>query len=110
MNLKTLAAAVAGTVLLAGCGAASGNEDAVGDDGTVDLSQVTLIVGDQKGTSARALLTAAGLEDTPYEIEWKEFTSGPPILEALNSDAIHVGMVGNTPPIFAAAAGGTFKM
>lgn len=115
MRLKALAGPLAGilaaTLVLAGCGgAATGNEDAVGDDGKVDLSKVTLIVGDQKGTSAKALLTAAGLEDTPYEIEWKEFTSGPPMLEALNADAIHVGMVGNTPPLFAAAAGGTFKM
>jgi sulfonate transport system substrate-binding protein len=112
MKFKALAAGiVAGTLLLAGCGgAATGNEDAVGDDGKVDLSKVTLIVGDQKGTSAKALLTAAGLVDTPYKVEWKEFTAGPPLLEALNSNAIHVGMVGNTPPIFAAAAGGTFKM
>ena len=115
MNLKKLAFPLAGilaaTIVLAGCGGdATGNEDAVGDDGKVDLSKVTLIVGDQKGTSAKALLTAANLDDTPYKIEWKEFTAGPPMLEALNSDAIHVGMVGNTPPIFAAAAGGTFKM
>jgi sulfonate transport system substrate-binding protein len=115
MKLTSLTAPIvgilAGALLLAGCGgSANGNEDAVGDDGKVDLSKVTLIVGDQKGTSAKALLTAAGLEDTPYRIEWKEFTAGPPLLEALNSGAIHVGMVGNTPPIFAAAAGGTFKM
>jgi sulfonate transport system substrate-binding protein len=114
MKFKARAAPLAGILaatILAGCGGdATGNEDAVGDDGKVDLSKVTLIVGDQKGTSAKALLTAAGLEDTPYTIEWKEFTAGPPMLEALNADAIHVGMVGNTPPIFAAAAGGTFKM
>jgi sulfonate transport system substrate-binding protein len=71
---------------------------------------VTLMVGDQKGTSAQALLQAAGLDDTPYEIEWKEFTSGPPMLEAINAASVHVGMVGNTPPIFAAAAKGEFKM
>ena len=45
----------------------------------------------------------------PYEIEWKEFTSGPPLLEALNAGAIHVGGVGNTPPLFAAAAKGEFQ-
>src|SRR5262249_20090557 len=49
------------------------------------------------------------LDDLPYKVEWKEFTSGPPLLEALNSGAIHVGGVGNTPPIFAAAADGKFK-
>ncbi|MCW2843154.1 MAG: hypothetical protein JWN22_1070, partial [Nocardioides sp.] len=102
---------VSAALLLAGCGgSATGNEDAVKDDGSVDLSQVTLIVGDQKGTSAQALLQAAGLDDTAYKIQWQEFTSGPPMLEALNADSIHVGMVGNTPPIFAAASKGTFKM
>ena len=39
---------------------ATGNEDAVADNGNVDLSKVTLIVGDQKGTSAQAILEAAG--------------------------------------------------
>ncbi|MCW2796605.1 ABC transporter substrate-binding protein [Nocardioides sp.] len=97
--------------VLVGCGGdATGNEKAIKDDGSVDLSQVTLIVGDQKGTSAQALLKAAGLDDTPYKIQWQEFTSGPPLLEALNAGSVHVGMVGNTPPIFAAAAKGQFKM
>jgi sulfonate transport system substrate-binding protein len=96
--------------MLSGCGSDDGNAAAVADDGSVDLSQVTLVVGDQKGTSAKALLAAADLDDTPYTIEWKEFTSGPPMLEAVNADAIDVGMVGNTPPIFAAAAKGRFKM
>ncbi|QIG43447.1 ABC transporter substrate-binding protein [Nocardioides anomalus] len=106
------AALLALSVALAGCGddGGTGNEDAVGDNGKVDLSQVTLIVGDQKGTSAKDILTAAGLEDTPYKIEWKEFTSGPPMLEALGANAIHVGQVGNTPPIFAAASGSEFKV
>jgi sulfonate transport system substrate-binding protein len=107
-----LVAAVAALALtIAGCGgSATGNEDAVGDNGKVDLSKVTLIVGDQKGTSAQAILQAAGLDDTPYKIDWKSFTSGPPMLEALNADSIHVGQVGNTPPIFAAASGGDFKV
>jgi sulfonate transport system substrate-binding protein len=105
-----LSVLLAALLVLAGCGgSATGNDDAVGDDGEVDLSKVTLIVGDQKGGS-KALLTAAGeLDDVPYEIEWKEFTSGPPLLEALNSGAIHVGGVGNTPPIFAAAGNSEFK-
>jgi len=102
--------ALAGSLLLAGCGGDDGNSAAVDSDGKVDLSKVTLVVGDQKGTSAQALLTAAGLDDTPYKIEWKEFTSGPPMLEAVNASAIDVGMVGNTPPIFAAASNGQFKM
>lgn len=68
-----------------------------------DLAKVVLKVGDQKGGS-KTLLTTAGLEKTPYEIEWSTFTSGPPLLEAASAGGIDIGAVGNTPPIFAAAA------
>lgn len=110
-TLAALAAVTVSLAGLAGCGGdATGNEGAVKDDGSVDLSKVTLIVGDQKGGS-KALLTAAGqLDDAPYKIEWKTFTSGPPLLEALDAGAIHVGGVGNTPPLFAAAAKDKFKV
>ena len=108
--LAAVAALVAGALLLTGCGgSATGNEGAVNKDGSVDLSKVTLIVGDQKGGS-KALLQAAGeLDDVPYKIQWQEFTSGPPLLEALNAGSIHIGGVGNTPPLFAAAAKGEFQ-
>jgi sulfonate transport system substrate-binding protein len=101
--------AIAATALalaaVSACSSASGqNAEAVRDDGSVDLSKVTLTVGDQKGGS-KALLQASGaLDELPYEVEWKEFTSGPPLLEALNAGAIDIGGVGNTPPLFAAAA------
>jgi aliphatic sulfonates family ABC transporter substrate-binding protein len=37
--------------------------------------------------------------------EWIEFPSGPPLLEAMSAGAIDVGTTGDTPPIFAQAAG-----
>lgn len=88
-----------GIVLLALVLAACGTSTATGDD----LTKVVLKVGDQKG-SQKALLTAAGLLNAPYRIEWSTFTSGPPLLEAASGGAIDIGSVGNTPPIFAAAA------
>jgi sulfonate transport system substrate-binding protein len=39
------------------------------------------------------------------EVKWVEFTSGPPLLEAMNVGSIDLGQVGDTPPIFAQAAG-----
>jgi len=100
-----LAAATIALAATAACSSAAGeNADAIREDGSVDLSKVTLTVGDQKGGS-KALLTASGaIDELPYEVEWKEFTSGPPLLEALNAGAIDLGGVGNTPPLFAAAA------
>ncbi len=40
-----------------------------------------------------------------YVIEWREFSYGSPILEALNSGSIDVGHSGDAPVIFAQAAG-----
>ena len=81
----------------AGCAsAAADNSDAVREDGSVDLSKVTITVGDQKGGS-KALLQASGaLDELPYKVKWKEFTSGPPLMEALNAGSIDIGGVGNT--------------
>jgi sulfonate transport system substrate-binding protein len=65
-----------------------------------------LIVGDQAGTGAQALLEAAGLlHRLPFPVKFADFTSGPPILQALNAGALDVGGVGNAPPVFAAAGG-----
>jgi len=37
-------------------------------------------------------------------IKWIEFTSGPPLLEAMSIGSVDLGAVGDTPPIFAQAA------
>lgn len=107
-----LVAALTATLALAGCGGPaqpSGPAPVAvpGPVGPAELAGVTLRVGDQKGTSQQALLKAAGLLDgLPYRVEWSTFTSGPPMLEAVNAGAVDIGQVGNTPPIFSAAAGG----
>jgi len=38
-------------------------------------------------------------------VKWIEFTSGPPLLEAMSIGSVDFGAVGDTPPIFAQAAG-----
>lgn len=45
------------------------------------------------------------LKTIGYSVEWKEFPAGPQMLEALNVGAIDFGNTGETPPIFAQAAG-----
>jgi sulfonate transport system substrate-binding protein len=73
---------------------------------SASLSNVTLNVGDQKGTGAEAVLTAAGLLKTlPFKVTWSDFTSGPPLLEAMASGSVDVGGVGDAPPVFAASGG-----
>jgi sulfonate transport system substrate-binding protein len=44
-----------------------------------------------------------------YRVEWKEFPSGPPLLEALNAGSLDVGHSGDAPLIFAQAAGIAFE-
>jgi sulfonate transport system substrate-binding protein len=39
------------------------------------------------------------------DVKWVEFSSGPPMLEAMNAGSIDFGQVGDTPPIFAQAGG-----
>lgn len=103
---------VTAAAVLAACGTATGDGPA-GVPAAVsaaDLAKVTLKVGDQKG-GVKSLLTAANLlRGTPYKIEWATFTSGPPLLEAASAGAIDTGRVGNTPPIFAAAAKAKIKV
>jgi sulfonate transport system substrate-binding protein len=44
-----------------------------------------------------------------YSVTWAEFPSGPPLLEAINVGAIDFGNAGETPPIFAQAAGAPIR-
>jgi sulfonate transport system substrate-binding protein len=110
--------AAAGLVIggLAGCSSSSPSASPAGSAGSssagstpsaqVDVSDVTLHIGDQAGTGAQALLTAAGLIDKlPFKVSWSDFTSGPPMLQAMGSGSVDVGGVGNAPPVFAAAGG-----
>lgn len=63
--------------------------------------------GYQKSTillRARGLLEKR-LNPEGVQVQWKEFPAGPPLLEALNAGAIDIGPVGESPPIFAQAAG-----
>lgn len=105
-RLPRLLPLAVGFALLAGCGSAVQEPESAPVPPPVpdsQLSDVVLRVGDQKGNQ-RSLLAAADLLDTPYEIEWATFTSGPALLEAVAAEAVDVGGVGNTPPLFAAAA------
>ena len=71
----------------------------------VDVANVTLRIGDQAGTGAQALLTAAGLiGKLPFKAAWSDFTSGLADAQPC-AGSVDVGGVGNAPPVFAAAGG-----
>lgn len=73
----------------------------------------TLRVGWQKG-GILGLVKGSGafeqaLADQGIAVSWSEFTSGPPLLEALSANALDFGYTGNVPPIFAHAARGNLR-
>jgi aliphatic sulfonates family ABC transporter substrate-binding protein len=64
-----------------------------------------LRIGYQKNGSLVIVRQQRRLDPLQLAVEWVEFASGPPMLEALNAGAVDFGAVGDTPPIFAQAAG-----
>jgi sulfonate transport system substrate-binding protein len=118
-RLRPLAALVLVPALLVACGgdgssdepqAAPETSTVATDTGDIDLSGVTLHVGDQVNISKTLLETSGQIEGTPYQIEWTSFAAGPPLLEAINAGAVDLGGVGDTPPIFAQAGGTDFSI
>ena len=87
------------TTALAGVGASYGQDkqDKVVRIGFQKYGKLVLLKG--KGSLEEKL------KPLGYKVSWTEFPSGPPLLEALNVGAIDFGIAGETPPIFAQAAG-----
>ncbi|NRD79107.1 ABC transporter substrate-binding protein [Bacillus sp. BRMEA1] len=68
--------------------------------GNVDLSNVTLKVGQTGWGSNEEALKAAGLSNTPYKVDYSVFQGGNLILEAMTSGHIDFGITSEIPPIF----------
>ncbi|MDR4946672.1 hypothetical protein [Neobacillus cucumis] len=65
---------------------ACGNDQAkvANADGKVDLSKVTLVLGDQAGLTKSKVEASKVLEGTPYKVKWASFQGAAPLFEALN--------------------------
>jgi sulfonate transport system substrate-binding protein len=67
-------------------------------------------IGWQKGGVFALAKTSGAIEarlaPRGISVTWAEFTSGPPLLEALGANALDFGSTGDVPPLFAQAAGG----
>jgi sulfonate transport system substrate-binding protein len=103
------AGGIAAVLTAAACSSSStpaASPSGSGSASAANVSSVTLNIGDQKGTGAQALLQAAGLiSKLPFKVSWSDFTSGPPMLQAMGSGSVDIGGVGDAPPVFAAAGG-----
>jgi sulfonate transport system substrate-binding protein len=92
-----IARAVLSACLVAASVGASYGEDKVVRIGYQKYGKLVLLKG--RGTLEQKL------KPLGYSVAWTEFPSGPPLLEALNVGSIDFGIAGETPPIFAQAAG-----
>lgn len=68
-------------------------------------AETTLRVGDQRGNMRAVLQAADALRGVPYQINWTEFPAAAPLIEAMNAEAIELGVVGDAPFTFGFAAG-----
>ncbi len=67
-----------------------------------------LRIGFQKGSINLVLLKSLGLLEKRYpahKLSWVEFPAGPQLLEALAVGSVDFGATGDSPPVFAQAAG-----
>jgi sulfonate transport system substrate-binding protein len=85
-----------GLSMLVACGQAGG-------DGQV------LRIGSQRGGTKAIMLASGVLKGAPYEVEWSEFPAAQHLLEALGSNAVDVGLVGDAPFIFAYQSGSRIR-
>ncbi len=68
-----------------------------------------LKVGSQKAGTKALIVSSGVLADAPYQVEWSEFPAAQPLLEAVGSGAIDVGLAGDAPFQFAYQNGSPIK-
>ncbi|WP_053366769.1 sulfonate ABC transporter substrate-binding protein [Bacillus sp. FJAT-27245] len=80
--------------------------------GAEEKTVKTIRIGYQKNGPLVILKSLGTLDETLEKkgiaVEWKEFQAGPALVEALNAGTIDFGRTGDSPPIFAQAAGAPF--
>ncbi|KAI7259926.1 hypothetical protein KC345_g10191 [Hortaea werneckii] len=84
--------------------AAAATEPASSASPAVDLSGVTLRIGQVGWSEWEEGFKAAGLLDTPYKLEFSVFQGGNLELEAIAADQLDFAITSEIPPIFASQA------
>lgn len=85
--------------------AATANESKAGDSKQLEEVRIGLQSSGALVYLRESKLLEKSLEKSGIKVNWVQFQSGPPLLEALNTNNIDFGTTGDTPPIFAQAAG-----
>lgn len=86
---------------------------ALSSSASADAAPKQIRIGTQKGGFFPAVRQRHTVEDAfkplGVEIDWVDFQFGPPLLEAINVGSVDFGYVGDSPPIFAQAAGARIR-
>lgn len=91
--------------------AACGDKAALAQAGAaVDLSKVTLVLGDQVNLLRTKAEAAGVLDGVPYTIKWASFQGAAPLFEAVVSGDVDTAMAADTPALAAAAGGAPVKV
>ena len=87
------------TAAIAAFAATSARAQAVAKEVRIGYQKTgVLVIARQQGTLEKRF-AASGTS-----VKWVEFTSGPPMMEAISNGSVDFGAVGDSPPIFAQAA------
>lgn len=101
-------------VILAGCGNSTvdTSKQAATTNNGVDLSDVVIRIGAAEGKNGQAIIAAAGLDKTPYKVEFHVMQGGNLVLEAMAANQLDLGTGSQIPPIFASQSknGGNLKI
>ncbi|MBP1763690.1 MAG: extracellular solute-binding protein family 3 [Firmicutes bacterium] len=104
-------------LIVVGCGNSKAENESikkttVATNSDADLSGVVLRIAAAEGRNGQSLLEAAGLDKTPYKVEFHVMQGGNLVLEAMAANQIDLGTGSQIPPIFASQGrnGGNLKI
>lgn len=100
LNKRRFLAAALGATALVASGPVFAAEKAA-DEVRIGFQKASVSIVARQSGAIEKRLKALGVQN----VKWVEFQFGPPLLEALGAGAIDFGAVGDTPPVFAQAAG-----
>ena len=109
-RIRRLLAMLPAAALLGACGKTGDAGKAASTDAPVDLSKVTVVLGDQVKLLRTKAEAAGVLSDVPYKIQWASFQGAAPLFEAVVSGDVDTAMAADTPALAAAAGGARVKV
>ncbi|SEN18373.1 sulfonate transport system substrate-binding protein [Duganella sp. CF517] len=109
-RIRRMLAMLPAAALLGACGKAGDVGEAPNTGAPVDLSKVTVVLGDQVKLLRTKAEAAGVLRDVPYKIQWASFQGAAPLFEAVVSGDVDTAMAADTPALAAAAGGARVKV